>query len=142
MSLLVVTIASTLGSLELNNDGWSSSNSTAGPEDEWLPGPNPWVFDSASNPILEPPDLLEWILGDPAVIQLGDQIHMFANEVNTMYCISMKIIKYYLNTYLIFVTGGAGVKSSFRCNIFQIKRAKLVILLFLGVFLGIFRCKI
>ena len=52
-----------------------------------LSGPNPWVFDSASNPILQPPDFLEWILGDPAVIQLGDQIHMFANEV---LCIQMK----------------------------------------------------
>ena len=92
LSLLLVTTTSTLSSLELNKDGWSSSNSPAGPEDEWLPGPNPWVFDSASNPILEPPDLLEWILGDPAVIQLGDQIHMFANEVHTSK--QMKIVNY------------------------------------------------
>ena len=81
LCLFGFTIVSTLGSLEPNNDGLPSSNYATGPEDEWLPGPNPWVFDSASNPILEPPDFLEWILGDPAVIQLGDQIHMFANEV-------------------------------------------------------------
>ena len=56
-------------------------SSNTGPEDDWLPGSNPWVFDSASNPILRPPDLLEWILGDPAVVQLGGKIHMFANEV-------------------------------------------------------------
>ena len=92
MSLLLVTTTSTLSSLELNKDGWSSSNSPAGPEDEWLPGPNLWVFDSASNPILEPPDLLEWILGDPAVIKLGVQIHMFANEVHTSK--QMKIVNY------------------------------------------------
>ena len=80
--VLAFTIVSTLGSSKPNNERLSSSSSkAAGPEDEWVPGQNPWVFDSASNPILEPPDLLEWILGDPAVIQLGDQIHMFANEV-------------------------------------------------------------
>ena len=64
----------------------STENSTIpnGPEGEWLPGGNPWVFDSAFNPILEPPDFLEWILGDPAVIQLGDHIHMFANEVGVL----------------------------------------------------------
>ena len=64
----------------------SNENSTIpnGPEGEWLPGRNPWVFDSAFNPILEPPDFLEWILGDPAVIQLGDHIHMFANEVGVL----------------------------------------------------------
>ena len=82
---LFTLFVSTLGSLEPNNDRLWSSNSDAGPEEEWLPGPNPWVFDSASNPILEPPDLLEWILGDPAVIQLGDHIHMFANEVPYVY---------------------------------------------------------
>ena len=85
---LFTLFVSTLGSLEPNNDILRSSNSDAGPEEEWLPGPNPWVFDSASNPILEPPDLLEWILGDPAVIQLGDHIHMFANEVPWMNYIS------------------------------------------------------
>ena len=80
--VLVFTIVSTLGSSKPNNERLSNSSSKAAdPEDEWVPGPNPWVFDSASNPILEPPDLLEWILGDPAVIQLGDHIHMFANEV-------------------------------------------------------------
>ena len=78
---LFALFVSPLGSSEPNNDILLSSNSADGPEDEWLPGPNPWIFDFASNPILEPPDLLEWILGDPAVIQLGDQIHMFANEV-------------------------------------------------------------
>ena len=81
---LFALFVSTFGSSEPNNDGLPSSNSAEGPEEEWLPGPNPWVFDSASNPILQPPDLLEWILGDPAVIQLGNQIHMFANEVPCM----------------------------------------------------------
>jgi len=81
LCLFASTIVSTSGSLKPNNDILSSSNLAAGPEEEWLPGSNPWVFDSASNPILEPPGLLEWILVDPAVIQLGDQIHMFANEV-------------------------------------------------------------
>ena len=48
------------------------------------------------------------------------------------------------NTYMIFVmatTGGARVKNSVRCNIFQIEREKMYICLFLGYYLGIFGCK-
>ena len=77
LCLFMISLLSPLGLLE--EDILPSSNT--GPEDDWLPGSNPWVFDSASNPILQPPDLLEWILGDPAVVQLGGKIHMFANEV-------------------------------------------------------------
>ena len=73
----MISLLSPLGLLEEN----ILPSSNTGPEDDWLPGSNPWVFDSASNPILQPPDLLEWILGDPAVVQLGGKIHMFANEV-------------------------------------------------------------
>ena len=46
-------------------------------------------------------------------------------------------------SYLIFVTcttGGACVKNSVRCKIFQIERKKLHILHFLGLFVVIFGC--
>ena len=77
LCLFMISLLSPLGLLEEN----ILPSSNTGPEDDWLPGSNPWVFDSASNPILRPPDLLEWILGDPAVVQLGGKIHMFAYEV-------------------------------------------------------------
>lgn len=39
------------------------------------------VEDYSCNPILTATDNFEWILGDPTIVKLGDEIHMFANEV-------------------------------------------------------------
>jgi len=33
------------------------------------------------NPILKPSGVGEWILGDPAVLLIGDEIHLWGNEV-------------------------------------------------------------
>ena len=89
LCLFMISLLSPLGLLE----EIILPSSNTGPEDDWLPGSNPWVFDSASNPILRPPDLLEWILGDPAVVQLGGKIHMFANEVFCVFKIGWNIWK-------------------------------------------------
>ena len=51
------------------------------PTDDWLPTSTPGVLDFASNPILRPTELGEWILGDPSVLRIGEHLHMFCNEV-------------------------------------------------------------
>ena len=48
---------------------------------EWVETPTKGVFDFSGNPILRPPDKHEWLLGDPTIINIGNEIHMFANEV-------------------------------------------------------------
>lgn len=58
---------SATGSLESGNI-WSNT-STAG------------VQDYEGNPILMPSELGEWLLGDPTLLQLGDELHLWGNEV-------------------------------------------------------------
>jgi hypothetical protein len=48
---------------------------------EWVITDTSGVYDYSGNPILTPPDKHEWLLGDPTIISLGNEIHMFANEV-------------------------------------------------------------
>ena len=47
----------------------------------WVNTTTPGVADSTANPILSPSERGEWILGDPTVVQIGDTLHMWANEV-------------------------------------------------------------
>lgn len=50
-------------------------------KNDWVKTDIDGVEDSTLNPILQATDNFEWILGDPTVCQLGEEIHMFANEV-------------------------------------------------------------
>lgn len=54
---------------------------TAASSDLWVDTATAGVYDYKTNPILSPVDKFEWVLGDPTVLVLGNQIHMFANEV-------------------------------------------------------------
>ena len=50
-------------------------------ESEWAQAENEHVYDYVENPIVEPTELFEWLVADPTVIVVEDEIHMFANEV-------------------------------------------------------------
>ena len=67
---LLPTCCSTTARVEaLGTEGWTNTT-TAGVED----------YDG--NPILTAADdLAEWLLGDPAVVVIGDTIHLWGNEV-------------------------------------------------------------
>lgn len=47
---------------------------------EWVPSENPSVDDYTGNPFLRP-QTGEWLIGDPTVLQIGDELHLWANEV-------------------------------------------------------------
>eukprot|EP00931_Biecheleriopsis_adriatica_P104381 TRINITY_DN79064_c0_g1_i1.p1 TRINITY_DN79064_c0_g1~~TRINITY_DN79064_c0_g1_i1.p1 ORF type:complete len:409 (+),score=66.27 TRINITY_DN79064_c0_g1_i1:89-1315(+) len=69
--------------------GWSSLRKAgnAKEQDVYVHGINEaeFVSDYKLNPIIKPPGLLNWIVGDPTVLQIGDQIHMWTN--GAMCCI-------------------------------------------------------
>ena len=48
---------------------------------QWMNVSDSPVQDWAINPILSPTEKGEWILGDPTVVQIGEKLHLFANEV-------------------------------------------------------------
>ena len=50
-------------------------------DDDWESTDNEHVLDFTFNPILKPTELFEWLVADPTVITIGNEIHMFANEV-------------------------------------------------------------
>ncbi|CAK8989665.1 unnamed protein product [Durusdinium trenchii] len=54
---------------------------TVGTEEGWVQAKAaaPGVDDWAKNPIIKPPSFLNWIVGDPTVQQIGDEIHMWTN---------------------------------------------------------------
>ncbi|CAL1165681.1 unnamed protein product [Cladocopium goreaui] len=49
-------------------DGWVQAQAAAKGVDDW-----------AKNPIIQPPSILNWIVGDPTVQRIGDEIHMWTN---------------------------------------------------------------
>eukprot|EP00434_Breviolum_minutum_P015471 symbB.v1.2.013629.t1/scaffold970.1/size148061/2 len=50
------------------DDGWVQAQAAAKGVDDW-----------AKNPIIQPPSFLNWIVGDPTVQRIGDEIHMWTN---------------------------------------------------------------
>lgn len=49
-------------------DGWVQAQAAAKGVDDW-----------AKNPTIQPPSVLNWIVGDPTVQRIGDEIHMWTN---------------------------------------------------------------
>ena len=43
----------------------------------WVATPMPGVEDWSGNPILGPEGIFEWVLGDPTVLRIGDEIHLW-----------------------------------------------------------------
>merc|ERR1711973_703922 len=52
-------------------------------DEDWLVTNTDCVLDYKFNPILEPEDILEWILGAPTLVLIEEtnQLHLFVNEV-------------------------------------------------------------